>query len=118
MFNESNIRLDQSGLNFVVLLPGPWVQGTNVFKRGLDRFDRPRNGSRDFLVLLILQGAKVLVHNRNRIGKHLRGTVSVFAELRLVITELVKQTLAKIAAGDARRIRSEEHTSELQSPMY
>src|SRR5437660_2958726 len=105
MFNESNIRLNQSRLNFVVLLSGTRVQSANVIQCGLDCFDGPRNGSRDFLMLLILQGAKMLVHNRDCIGKHLHSTVSIFAELSLMITELVEQALAQIATCDARRIQ-------------
>src|SRR5213079_3396257 len=97
MLNECDVGLNQSRLNFVVLLSGPWVQSANVIQCGLDCFDRPRNGSRDFLMLLILQGAKVLVHDCDRIGKHLSSSVSVFSELSLMITELVEQALAQIA---------------------
>src|SRR5258708_5886583 len=104
MLNECNVRLNQSRLDFVVLLSGPWVQSANVIQCGLDCFDGPRNGSRDFLVLLILQGAKVLVNNRDCICQHLCGAVSILVELYLVIAELVKQTLAKIAARNAGRI--------------
>src|SRR6266496_1257485 len=104
MLNECDVRLNQSGLDLVVLLTGTRIEGAYVLECALDCFDGPGNGARDFLMLFVLQGAKVLVHNCNRVGKHLGGPVSVLAELRLMITELVKQALAQIAAGDARRV--------------
>src|SRR5438552_4976821 len=105
MLNECDVGLNQSRLNFVVLLSGPRVERAYVLERALDSFNRPSNGARDLLILLVLQGAKVLVHNRDRICQHLYGAVSILVELRLVIAKLVKQTLAKIATRDARRIQ-------------
>ena len=48
----------------------------------------------------------MLINERNCVGQHLGSaiSVSVFVQLGLVITQLIQQALAEIAAADARRI--------------
>src|SRR5437867_10291145 len=98
MFHESYVRLDQSRLNLVVAQAGPGIERPDVLERLLYCFDRTGDCLSYFLVLLILQGTKMLVHNRNRVREHLGSgfPVAVLADrkLLLVITQLTKQALA------------------------
>src|SRR6185369_13807346 len=58
--------------------------------------------------LLVLQGAQMLVDDRDRIGQKLRGGLAVSVllcgELPLVIAQLIQQTIAQVAACDSGRV--------------
>src|SRR5258708_26631317 len=76
-----------------------------MVKRSVTRLDGTANRARDFLVLLILQRAQVLVNNSDRVGYDLSSAIPILPELSLVITQLVKQAFAEVPATHTRRIK-------------
>ncbi len=70
VLHESHIGLDQAGLNFVVAQSGPRIEGANVIERLLHSLDGTADGARDFLVLLVLQSAQMLIDDGDGIGEH------------------------------------------------
>ena len=108
MLDERHIGLDQARLALVVTQAGAGIERPNVVQGLLHRFREAPDGARDFFVLLVLQSAQMLVHDGNRVGQHLRGGLSVSilvrGQLRLVVAQLIEQTIAQVAAGDSRRI--------------
>ena len=108
MLHECYVRLDQSRLNLVVAQARSRIERPDVFQRLLYGFDGAGNCLGYFLVLLILQRAKMLVHNRNRIREHLgrRFPVAVltYRKLVLVVMQLTEQALAQTSASHSGRI--------------
>ena len=107
MLDEGDVGLDEAGLDFVVTQAGARIEGADVVERGLHGFDGAADGLGNFFVLLVLQGAQMLVDDGRGVLQNLRGAVAVFVQrkLRLVITKLAEQAFAQIAAGDAGRIK-------------
>src|ERR1700722_3300531 len=115
MLHESNVGLDEARLGFVVTQAGAGIERSDVIQCIFDRLQRTADGSRDFFVLLILQGAQMLIDDRGGVLENLRRAVAVSfsvlvavflsvlvqRELLLVIAQLVEQALAEIAATNA-----------------
>jgi hypothetical protein len=118
MFDESDIRLDQASLDFVVLQAGAGIEGANVVDGLLDGIRGASDGLGDFFVLLALHGSEVLVDYGNGILEDLRGAVgrlfcgvvSVFfsvlmvRELLLVMMQLEQKAFAQSATAHTRRV--------------
>src|ERR1700716_99609 len=108
MLHKSNVGLDQPRLALVVTQTGAGIECPDVFQSFLNGFRGTADRARNFLVLLVLQGAQMLIYDRDRIGKHLRSgfTVAVLVggQLLLVVAPLIEQTIAQVAAGDSGRI--------------
>ena len=107
MLDERDVGFDQPRLALVITQTGARIEGADVVQRLLHGFYGPVDRLRDFLVLLHLQRAQVLVNHGDTVIQHFRGrSISVFVnrELLLVVTKLAEQALAQIAAGYARGI--------------
>ena len=89
MLHKRNIRLNQSCLDLVVTQSGTGIEGTDIFQSLLHSFDGTSDGLRDFLMLLVLQAAQVLVYNGNRILQNLSRAIAILVvrELRLMNSE-------------------------------
>ena len=61
MLDEGDVGLDQAGGRLVVLLTGARIERLDELERGGNGLNRPANHLGDFLVLLHLHRAQVLV---------------------------------------------------------
>src|SRR5436305_6417638 len=80
VLHECDVRLDQPWLDYVVAKSGAGIERADVFQRLLTGFDRAPNSFADFLVLLVLQAAQVLVHYRDCVLQNLGSAVSVLLQ--------------------------------------
>src|SRR2546430_2490355 len=103
MFHKRYVRFNEARLGFVVTQPGTGIQRADIVERLLHSFYGTAEGTGDFFVLLVLHRPQILVHNRDGIGKSLRGgfSVAVLVQfvLLLMVAQLVKKALTKITAG-------------------
>jgi hypothetical protein len=65
VLDECDVRLDQPRLNYVVAKSRAWIECADKFQSLLNGFDGTSNGFGNFLMLLVLQSAQVLVHDRD-----------------------------------------------------
>ena len=107
MLYESNIGLNEPGLDVVVAHAGTGIEGADVIQGWLDGLDGASDGTSDFFVLLVLQRPQVLVDDGNGVSDHLgeRLPVGILPRQLLLVTELAEQTLAQVAASYTGRVQ-------------
>ena len=106
MLHECNVGLDQPCLDFVVAQAGTRIQRADVVERLQHGFQRTSNRFRNFLVLLVLHGPKVLIDDGRGVLQKLFCAVAVLVQcqLLLVVAQLGEQASAQVATAHARRI--------------
>ena len=108
MLDEGDIGLDQPRGALVVAEARAGIERFDAVERRLHSFNGTADGFANFFVLLELQGAQMLIDDRNRVGDNLSVSITVVLLLRMLllnITQLVKQALAQVSASHARWIQ-------------
>ncbi len=94
VLDESDVGFDEARLGFVVTQAGTRIESADVIERLLHGFHGATQGAPDFLKLLVLHGAQMLIDDGDGVRKRLGGGFSVAVlvqfELQLVVTQLIE----------------------------
>ena len=105
LLDESHVRLDQPGLDFVVAQTGTRIEGADEVHGRHHGFQRPAHDLGNFLVVLVLQRVQMLIDEHDRIVQRFQfrhmSAVAVLAMDALQVVQLRQQAFAQVARAHA-----------------
>src|SRR5262245_24246212 len=104
MFDECDIRLNQSRRCLVVTKYGPGIESTNVFQRGLNGFHGAIDRAADLFKLLKRYCPQMLINDGHGVANQLFSGSAAIDRLRQLCemeTQLIHQAIAQAAASDS-----------------